>query len=54
MKQWRWRETDGCWTYFFKIKPVGFYDRVDVVYEKKRRIKENCNVFVLNNCKHDF
>ena len=37
---------------FFKVKPVGFFDRVDVVYEK-RRIKEKCNIFVLDNCKHD-
>lgn len=39
---------------FFKIEPIGFHDRVDIVHEIKRRIKENCKIFVLNNCKNGF
>lgn len=39
-------------SHIFKVDPVRFHGGVDVVYEKKN--KENCKIFVINNCQNGF
>ena len=40
-------------SHIFKGNPIGFHDGVDVVYEKQRN-KENCKIFIQNNCQNGF
>ena len=40
-------------SHIFKVNPIGFHDGVDVVYEKKIN-KENCKIFIQNNCQNGF
>lgn len=39
--------------HIFKVEPIEFHCGVDAVYERKR-IKQNCKIFVLNNCPNGF
>lgn len=39
--------------HIFKVEPIEFHCGVDAVYERKR-IKQNCKIFVQNNCPNGF